>query len=301
MMSNTQWFESYRSRLLTVERKALLTVETYCFEVKFFLEWLSKENLKPENASTADVTRYLQNRALEKISPSSTAKAISALRSFFRFVISKQLRTDNPTSLLQSPKKVTSIPSVMSCGQIDSLFDFIKTDTAQGIRDRALFELIYSSGLRISEACKLDLNDVFFDEALLRITGKGNKERLVPFGSKAEQALKQYLGNARSKLSGKKHCDALFVSIRGTRLSRKSVWKNYAALAAHNGTGSKLHTLRHSFATDLLAGGADLRSVQELLGHADITTTQIYTHINTKALKEAHKEYLPTIQREISN
>jgi integrase/recombinase XerD len=161
----------------------------------------------------------------------------------------------------------------------------------------ALFELVYSSGLRVSEAVGLDIDDCFFDEAVARVTGKGGKERFVPFGSAAETALRAYLKEGRLHfLKPGRKSSALFLNRMGRRLGRKGIWKNYAALAAKSGVSSKLHSLRHSFATELLAGGADLRSVQELLGHADIATTQIYTHVAVSRLEEEHKKYMPELR-----
>jgi integrase/recombinase XerD len=194
------------------------------------------------------------------------------------------------------------IPEVLSRDEVDKLLSVIDTRSATGLRDRALFELVYSSGLRISEAVHLNLNDVFFKEGVLRVVGKGSKERLAPFGSEASKWLKDYLGSSRPVLLGAKVAvgvgagtNALFVTRRGERLGRKGIWKNYRALAGMNGTSSKLHALRHSFATELLQGGADLRSVQELLGHSDISTTQIYTHVDTSRLKSQHGKYMPTL------
>jgi integrase/recombinase XerD len=290
--------ESYRSRLLAVERKARLTVETYSFEIRFFLDWLENEGLAAESASETDLSRYLAYRASSGSNKSclqSTAKAISALRSFFRFLIAREARQDNPAALLEAPRRVKSLPEVLSNETATALIDSAQTDTAGGLRDAALFELVYSSGLRISEAVNLDIDDVFFDEAVLRVTGKGGKQRIIPFGERAEAALKRYVSEARPRLLQKNRSNALFINRFGGRLSRKGMWKNYAQLAGANGTSSKLHTLRHSFATELLQGGADLRSVQELLGHADLATTQIYTHVNTAALQAAHKKYLPRL------
>ncbi|GMO34215.1 MAG: site-specific tyrosine recombinase [Termitinemataceae bacterium] len=304
MIEKKSWLEGYRSRLLAVERKAKLTVETYYSEVHFFLDWLYANGACVETASENDLVRYLEARScgafsaegdLHGIDARSTAKAISVLRSFFKFVIVKGCRKDNPAQLLEAPKRAQTLPAVMPLEKVDSLLELISTDTVSGKRDAALFELVYSSGLRISEAVGLNVDDVFFDEAILRVTGKGGKQRFVPFGARAEDALKCYLSEARSCLLGKKRSDALFINRLGGRLSRKGIWKNYAALAKQNGTGTKLHTLRHSFATELLSGGADLRSVQELLGHANLATTQIYTHVNVSKLKEEHKKYLPKL------
>jgi integrase/recombinase XerD len=205
------------------------------------------------------------------------------------------LRLDNPAALLEPPTPKTTIPSHLERSEVEELLAKIDVSSQYGLRDRAIFELIYSSGLRISEASALDLQDIFFNESVIRVCGKGSKERFVPFGSVAESALKSYLSSARNLLLGNKKSNALFVSKTGKRIGRKGIWKNYKALAVKNGTNSKVHSLRHSFATELLYGGADLRCVQELLGHSDITTTQIYTHINTARLREKHKKYLPKL------
>ncbi|MCL2558203.1 MAG: tyrosine-type recombinase/integrase [Treponema sp.] len=167
------------------------------------------------------------------------------------------------------------------------------------IRDRALFETIYSAGLRVSEAVALDVVDVDFAESVLRVKGKGGKERLAIFGGEAAKWLKKYLHEIRPALMGPRRLasQALFVGRSGKRLSRKGIWKNYAKHATPVGVGSRVHALRHSFATGLLEGGADLRTVQELLGHADITTTQIYTHVNSSLLRESHRKYLPSLEK----
>jgi integrase/recombinase XerD len=164
------------------------------------------------------------------------------------------------------------------------------------LRDRAIFELIYSSGLRVSEAVALNIRDLYFPEGIVRLRGKGNKERLVPFGGEAALWLRRYLEAGRPKLQKNGRSPALFLGRTGKRLSRKGIWRNYAALTVPAGTSSRVHTLRHSYATELLAGGADLRSVQELLGHADLATTQIYTHVDMALLKESLKRYRPKLK-----
>ncbi|GHT48014.1 tyrosine recombinase XerD [Spirochaetia bacterium] len=300
-----QILEAYRSRLLAVERKAVLTVETYCREIRFFLQWLADNNKAVCSVNATDITLYLQNRNSVEISDlsgiigaRSTAKAIAALRSFFRFVIAKNIRVDNPASLIEAPKQNAALPDVLSQEKVESLLSLIKPDTLQGMRDAALIELVYSAGLRVAELVSLDVDDVFFDEAVLRITGKGGKQRLVPFGIKAETALKRYISEVRPLLLGKNRSNALFINRNGKRFTRQGIWKNYAIFARQNGHSSKLHTLRHSYATELLHGGADLRSVQELLGHANLGTTQIYTHVDVSKLEEAHKKYLPVLNDE---
>jgi len=288
---------AYHSRLLAIEHRAPLTAETYEAEIGRLLEWVTKEQQDVFTLDMQTLQRYLEfRRDVQALDSRSVAKAISALRSFFRFLVDQGLRQDNPALLLESPRKPRRIPKVLSQEMVESLFASISLDNPRGIRDRALFELVYSCGLRISEAVHLDVQDVYFSESLIRVVGKGNKERLIPFGSEAESWLKRYMTEARPVLARHMKSRALFLSRRGKRLSRKGIWKNYAQFASVLGISSKVHVLRHSFATELLAGGADLRSVQELLGHADLTTTQIYTHVDNAVLREQHRRFVPRLR-----
>ncbi|GHU01718.1 tyrosine recombinase XerD [Spirochaetia bacterium] len=296
-MSKQPLLEQYHSRLIALEGRARLTAETYGLEIRRFLEWLAAENLAVETAAMPELSRYLDmRRTTGHIDSRSAAKAISALRSFFRFVVDENIRPDNPAALLEIPRRGLHLPVTMSREKVDALFNMADVKTPLGIRDRCIWELIYSSGLRISEAVSLNLQDLFVDEAVARVRGKGSRERLVVFGPDAAFWIKRYLNDSRPALAGRVRSAAFFIGRSGRRLSRKGIWKNYSRLAALGGTGSKLHTLRHSFATEMLAGGADLRSVQELLGHADLATTQIYTHVNVSLLRKSHKQYLPELR-----
>jgi integrase/recombinase XerD len=298
----------YHSRLIALERRAPLTAETYCTEIRRFLLWLEKETLTVDRdgeagaspkkqAEFSDISRYLEyRRNIDGIDSRSAAKAISALRSFFRFLVEERIRDDNCVSLLETPRRGGRLPEALKDGEADRLLGLIDTRNPLGIRNRALYELIYSAGLRVSEAVALNTRDLFLSEGMARVTGKGRKERLVIFGPDAVSWLRRYLAEVRPVLLGRRQSQALFVTRFGKRLSRKGIWKNYAALAGEAGISSRLHALRHTFATDLLAGGADLRSVQELLGHSDIATTQIYTHVNPSLLKESHHRYLPRLR-----
>jgi integrase/recombinase XerD len=300
--------ERYHSRLIALERRASLTAETYCAEIRRFLLWLEKEKLSAgrggddrehaeRQAEVSDLSRYLEHRrSVDGIDSRSAAKAVSVLRSFFRFLVEEHIRDDNCVSLLEAPRRGGRLPAVLNEGEADRLLALIDTRTPLGIRNRALYELIYAAGLRVSEAVAMNTRDLFLSEGTARVTGKGRKERIVVFGPDSVVWLRRYLAEARPALLGRRQSPALFVTRSGKRLSRKGIWKNYAALAAEAGISSKLHTLRHTFATDLLSGGADLRSVQELLGHADISTTQIYTHVNASLLKESHRRYLPRLR-----
>ena len=297
-MNNLPLLERYYSRLIALERRAPLTAETYRFEIRRFLEWLDGEKLSPVATGVSDVTRYLTHRRdVDGIDSRSVAKAISALRSFSRFLEDEDNRGQADfASLLQIPRREDRLPEVHTKEDVDRLLSAIDTQSPLGIRNRALYELIYSAGLRVSEAVSLNLSALMLAENLAKLTGKGSKERLVIFGPDAAFWLKRYITEARPILLKNKSAKALFVNRNGKRLSRKGIWKNYSAIAIQAGLSTKLHTLRHTFATELLAGGADLRSVQELLGHAEISTTQIYTHIDSARLRDNHRKYLPKLK-----
>ncbi|GAB1483838.1 site-specific tyrosine recombinase [Treponema sp.] len=295
-MQDRSLLEGYRSRLIAFERRSHLTLEAYVTEIRIFFRYLDEQNLSLENLVSADLALYLQYRGTEQgLDSRSIAKAVSVLRSFFRYIIDEGLRLDDPAVALERPRSSRRLPAVLSRDTVDALLATVDMTNPRGIRDRALFELVYSAGLRISEVVSLDLSDIFFSESLARVRGKGSKERLVPFGGEAASYLHRYLEEARPSLAKARRSPALFISRNGKRLSRKGIWKNYATLASLSGTSSKLHTLRHSYATELLAGGADLRSVQELLGHADLSTTQIYTHVDADSLRANHRRYLPNL------
>jgi integrase/recombinase XerD len=298
--------ENYYSMLIALERRAPLTAETYRFEIRRFLDWLEGEKLFIESSESpdgkpvgvSDVTRYLAHRRdCDGIDSRSVAKAISALRSFARFLDDSGVANiSGLASMLQVPRRAGRLPEVHQKNEMDALLSSIKTDSVLGIRNRALYELIYSAGLRISEAAHLNTEDLFLSKNMARVTGKGSKERLVVFGPDALYWIRRYLKEARPQLQGIKKSKALFLGKSGKRLSRKGIWKNYKPIAINAGLSTKLHTMRHTFATELLAGGADLRSVQELLGHAELSTTQIYTHIDSSRLKESHSKYLPRLK-----
>jgi integrase/recombinase XerD len=288
--------DRFYSRLIAVERRSRLTAETYKFEVRRFLEYLEARNLEVSTLSPADIGPYLDHRRREdRIDSRSAAKALSCLRSFFRFAVDAGLRADNPAAILENPRRRLRLPEALPREEVERLLASVDPETPLGLRNRALYELIYSAGLRVSEAVGLNLQNLDLSGRVARVTGKGNKERLVIFGAGALFWLKRYLGEARPLLEGRRRSPALFISRNGRRLSRKGVWKNYARSTALAGTGSRLHALRHSFATEMLAGGADLRSVQELLGHADLATTQLYTHVDVSLLRENHRRYMPNL------
>ncbi|GHV89543.1 tyrosine recombinase XerD [Spirochaetia bacterium] len=301
-MKNSSLADQYYSRLIALERRSPLTAETYGLEIRRFLEWLAGEGLEVSAVTAEGVSRYLEwRRTIDLIDSRSAAKAISALRSFFRFTMDENIRQDNPAAILEIPRRGMHLPEVLPREKVERILAAIETKTPLGLRNRAIYELIYSAGLRVSEAVGLNIKDLDFAGGMARVRGKGNKERLVVFGPEAALALKRYLAEARPLIAGHRHSPALFIGKSGKRLTRKGIWKNYTRFTAMAGTGSHLHTLRHSFATEMLAGGADLRSVQELLGHADLVTTQIYTHVDVSLLRDNHRRFLPRLGGYISD
>ena len=297
-MDKNDLLAKFCSRLVAIERRSLLTRECYRLEIRRFLDYLEDRKKPLEEVDAVFLSAYLtMRRDNDKIDPRTAAKAVSSLRSFFRFAMDEGLVKDNPAFLLESPRRRMRLPEVMERETVETLLDKVDTSTPFGMRDRCLFELIYSAGLRVSEAVGLNIRDIDINNGTAKVKGKGNKERITLFGAEAAEKLTEYLKDVRPKLAGKANkTHALFIGRNGKRLSRKGVWKNYAKPAAIAGTSSHLHTLRHSFATGLLKGGADLRTVQELLGHADLSTTQIYTHVDVGVLRENHRRYLPKLK-----
>ncbi|MBP3366839.1 MAG: tyrosine recombinase [Treponema sp.] len=283
----------FYDELIFIEHRGELTAQTYLSSVKEFLLFLERGSVLLETAGLRDLARYELFRKEAGIDSATIAKDLSALREFGSFLVRKKIWSANIALEMDTPKTARKLPKVLGVEQVDSLLAAIDVQRPSGIRDRALYETIYSCGLRISEACGLLVSNVHFDENVLIVTGKGRKERVVPFGADAAFWLKKWLLEARPALTGSRAVAQVFVNARGKPISRKGVWKNFKAWGVKSGVEAKVHTLRHSFATHLLAGGADLRSVQELLGHSDLATTQIYTHVDDGNLRDYHRDYFP--------
>ena len=277
--------------LLLVKRDSEQTAITYKISAGEFLNWLVTERIKLKDVSVQNLLYYIIKRKENGASELTIAKDISGLRAFGEFLERKGMWTSNIALELDKPKAARNLPKVLSVEQIDALLDSIDKTTLSGKRDDALFELVYSCGLRISEVCTLKVPNLHLDERLILVHGKGDKERLVPFGDRAYEKIILYLNEVRPELVKGLNVAELFVNYRGEPISRKGVWKRFQKLEALSGVEAKVHTLRHSFATHLLQGGADLRSVQELLGHSDLSTTTIYTHVTDKQLEDAHEKY----------
>jgi integrase/recombinase XerD len=238
---------------------------------------------------------HLVKLSKSHLRPSSRARALSAIKQFHRFLAREGISKDVPGKDLSNPKRSKKIPRVLTIDQVERLLAAPETKTALGKRDRAMLELAYGAGLRVSELCGLELHDLKEEENLVFVRGKGKKERLVPFGKHAARALEQYLDRGRPQIAKERVIAFLFLNRRGGKISRVGFFKNLKRYASIAGIEMEVspHVLRHSFATHLLHGGADLRYVQELLGHADISTTQIYTSVDTQHLIEVHRAFHP--------
>lgn len=286
----SSYLNGFHNDLLTVGGKSKNTSETYLISIKIFLSWLLESNLDLESLSLQDLMKFFVFRK-GQTDETTAAKEISALRSFGSYLVRIGVWKENLGYLLERPRKTISVPRVLSVDEVETLLASIDVSTSLGVRDRALFEVIYSSGLRISEASGLLLQNIYLKENILFVLGKGNKERLVPFGDDARLWLSKWIEEERPKIVGTRNVPYVFVNYQGKQFSRKGIWKRFQEIKALSGVESKVHTLRHSFATHLLQGGADLRSVQQLLGHSDLATTQIYTHVDNSELKSYHKEF----------
>lgn len=297
MDKSEEKLQSFLSRfytdLLLVERLSKESAQTYRYEAEIFLHWLSEKKIKLSEVTVQNLIYFLAWRKTTGHTALTVSKDISALRAFGSFVERMGIWPENLVLLIERPKASRALPRVLSVQQIEKILSEIDNKTLIGKRDNALFELIYSCGLRISEACGLLMENLHINEQLILVHGKGDKERIVPFGETAKIKLEDYLNNSRPELVKDKIVPEVFVNYKGEPISRKGVWKRFKELDSMAGIDAKVHTLRHSFATHLLAGGADLRSVQELLGHSDLATTQIYTHVDDKDLSSYHQKYFP--------
>ncbi|MFZ5859802.1 MAG: site-specific tyrosine recombinase [Spirochaetota bacterium] len=283
----------FQAYLLSTRRRSILTADVYIREIEMLETFLLKYGKTPLDASGEDLLTYLVYRSQSGLQRTTMARIVASIHSFYRFCLNEKLRTDDPSIQIRTPRQDRNLPDVLAPESVEHVLDSIDISTPNGLRDRALFELIYSCGLRISEAAGLTFQQLYLEEKLLRVLGKRHKERLVPFGDEALYWLKKYLAEARPLLEKNGKSDFVFLNQEGRGISRKGIWKRFSQIRTKSGIKAKVHTFRHSFATHLLAGGADLRTVQELLGHTDIATTQIYTHIDEASLGMYHKEYFP--------
>ena len=272
---------------------AATSVATYRQECRAFERFCDERGISVAVAGTSDVIDYLVERRRDGTDARTAAKSVSALRALYRFLQAEGRAAANPAALIEPPRPTRRLPAAVSASDVDRMLAEVDLRTPSGLRDRALFELIYSCGLRVSEAVGLQLTSLHSEQGYVTVSGKGGRQRLVPLMGPALDWLQRYLRDGRPALAANAGEAALFLNRSGRRLTRAGMWKRFQQAAVRAGIPGKLHALRHSFATHLLAGGADLRSVQELLGHADISTTQIYTHLEAADLRAAHRRHHP--------
>ncbi len=267
------------------------TIESYSHDVKYFLSYLEKKKIPLSKVGKKEIVAYLSHLKQKGYTSSSRRRKVASLKTFFKFLASEDYPI-NPHFDAEYPKAQKKLPQVLSPKDVEAILFQVKGDDFYALRDRAVLETLYSSGLRVSEAVLLDIDNLDFKRGFIRLFGKGGKERIVPIGKFALQALRDYLERGRAKIP---HLEtsALFINRRGERLSRQGIWKIVKKYAQKAGIKITPHVLRHTFATHLLEGGADLKSVQEMLGHSSLSTTQIYTHVSRRHLKESYLFFHP--------
>jgi len=287
----------YCDHLLVEKGVATNSYISYCSDLEKYAGFLEGEGVQNaaivKDASIGKFLRYLHQ---SQLSPRSIARVLSAVRGFHRYLVGEDIAQDDPTQNVDPPKRTKALPGVLSVPEVDAILKQPDAGSDLGLRDRAILETLYATGMRVSELIGLKQSQLLFEEELVIVYGKGSKERLVPIGRSAVKWVRRYQNGIRVALASKgKSRDTLFLNARGGALSRMAIWNIISRYAKSAGITKKVHphTFRHSFATHLLEGGADLRAVQEMLGHADISTTQIYTHIDREYLKEVHKTFHP--------
>jgi len=282
---------------LSVERGlAKNTIDSYQRDLAGYMNFLESSGFNAlSKIQRSDITNFMVSQKNRGLSANSIARALAAIKSFHRFLVRERVLKADPTSLVDSPRLWKKIPETLSLNEVETLLSQPNVRDKQGMRDKAFLETLYATGMRISEVVNLKVSNVNLEVGFARCIGKGNKERVVPLGKKAIEGLKKYLDASRPKFLGHNESDFVFLSRLGKKISRQSLWKiiKRYAFEARIKKPIRPHTLRHSFATHLLERGADLRAVQEMLGHANISTTQIYTHINKDRLKTIHRTFHP--------
>lgn len=289
--------QDYRYYLKIERGLADNTIENYSFDVEKLTHWLQDNRIhaSPVSISEEELQQFIYSLA-KKVNANSQARVISGLRGFFSYLIFEDYRKTNPLELIESPKTGRKLPDTLSTAEIDALIAAIDLSKPEGERNRAILETLYGSGLRVSELLDLRLSDLFFEEGFIQVTGKGSKSRFVPIAEATQKYIDLYRKHIRSHQNIQKgHEDVLFLNRRGKKLTRAMIFTIIRRLAAASGLEKKIspHTFRHSFATHLLENGADLRAIQQMLGHESITTTEIYVHLDRSHLRKVMEEFHP--------
>jgi len=291
------FLKEYLSHLKIEKNLSENSIASYKIDLNKLLTFLDEEKITDlNNVKYSNITDFFSTLKTEGLNSSSVSRYSSSLKGFFLYLFQQKYIEENPTRNLTSTKLSRNLPSVLSFNDVELILNAPDTNDNLGLRNKSILELLYSSGLRVSELLNLKVADLFLEDQVIRVTGKGNKQRIVPIGSSAIKWLNEYLIKVRPLFQKKmKSENIIFLSKRGTKLSRMSIWKIVKKYTEEANVQKEVHphTFRHSFATHLLEGGADLRAVQEMLGHSDISTTQIYTHIDRDYVKQVHKDFHP--------
>jgi len=272
------------------------TLDAYSHGLNRFLDYLKKKGIQEiSSVSKFDVRAFLLALKKQGLSAKTVVRNLVAIRTLFQFLIREGILEANPIEELESPKMPKTLPEILTLKEVEQLLEQPNPQTPMGIRDRAMLEVLYATGMRVSELTQLPMNQVNLEGGYVLVFGKGSKERIIPLGSEAMKWIALYLKAARERLAKRKESPFLFINRMGSGMSRQQVWKTIKTYGRRAGIQKRItpHLLRHSFASHLLEGGADLRSVQMMLGHVDISTTQIYTHVTGERLKKIHQRYHP--------
>ncbi len=291
-----QLLDSFLSYLAVEKGLSKNTLESYGRDVRKFVLFLEENKVTTaHDIKYGVILDFLSDFKKQGFSDTSTVRCIVSIKQFFKYLLVEKIIIEDPTSQIRTPRMKKSIPGVISLDEVEKVLASPDESTPEGIRDTAMLEVLYATGIRVSELIGLKLNDVNFEMGFIIVYGKGSKERIVPMGDKALEKLKPYMESSRPALLKTRESKALFVTRRGKGMTRQGFWKLIKNHALSSGVTKNIspHTLRHSFATHLLERGADLRSIQIMLGHSDISTTQIYTHVESERLKVIHKKYHP--------
>ena len=293
--------EGFLNYLLIDRMLSSNTIKNYEFDVRAFLTFLEEANCEVAAVNKSDLQAYLSHLYDRDFSASTVSRHLSTIRVFYDYLLLEGVVKSNPSELIESPKLARKIPTVWSLSDVNRLLDSLSEQTPNDVRNKAMIELLYASGMRVSELLALNLEDLYLEMGFVKCFGKGSKERIVPLGRMAQESLESYLGSGGrlALVKENKRTNALFLNRLGTRMSRQGFWKILKGQARLSGIEKEIspHKLRHSFATHLIENGADLRIVQELLGHADISTTQVYTHVSNSHLQKVVNEAHPRSEK----